>query len=198
MRRSNTAGIAGISLIGLVALSLSVIPGHAQELSDRSVKTIMNYAWSYTPSKFTPPSGKTIHIDKKNREKMTVPVDKGREVIKVARLTAHAQICNLPEEQVKNYRSLMSREQKSKKWSKQQIVYINQLHLTTVMMLVGKLQVVEQKGDKKVVIKEGKPAVKTCTDEQRSKVKELITAYVASGPDLKPLTSTGSVKPAKN
>lgn len=198
MLRSNEAGFAGISLFGLVLLVSSWAPAQAQELSDRSVKTIMNYAWSYTPGKFTPPNGKTILIDKKNREKMTVPVKKGREVIKVARLTAHAQICNLPEAQVKNYRSLMTREQKSKKWSPQQIVYINQLHLTTVMMLVGKLQVVEQKGDKKVVVKEGKAAVKTCTDEQRSKIKELITAYVASGPAIQSVTSTGSVKPAKN
>jgi hypothetical protein len=80
----------------------------------------------------------------------------------------------------------MLRETKSKQWTEQQIVYINQLHLTTVMMLVGKLQIVKKDGDtdKKVVVKEGKAAAKTCTAEQKSKVKELITKYVSSGPAL--------------
>ena len=63
----------------------------------------------------------------------------------------------------------MLRETQSKKWTPQQMVYINQLHLTTVMLLVGKLQVVEGKGDKKVVVKDGKAAARTCTDEQRKK-----------------------------
>lgn len=185
MRNSYAAGIS-LGLSAAVFLTLSASQSVAQELSERSVKTIMNYAWSYTPDKFTPPNGKTIFIDKKNREKMTVPVAKGREVIKVARLTAHAQICDLREDQVKNYRSLMLRETKSKQWTEQQIVYINQLHLTTVMMLVGKLQIVKKDGDtdKKVVVKEGKAAAKTCTAEQKSKVKELITKYVSSGPAL--------------
>ena len=185
MRNSYAAGIS-LGLSAAVFLTLSASQSVAQELSERSVKTIMNYAWSYTPDKFTPPNGKTIFIDKKNREKMMVPVAKGREVIRVARLTAHAQICDLREDQVKNYRSLMLRETKSKQWTEQQIVYINQLHLTTVMMLVGKLQIVKKDGDtdKKVVVKEGKAAAKTCTAEQKSKVKELITKYVSSGPAL--------------
>ncbi|MAI48352.1 MAG: hypothetical protein CBC34_020450, partial [Hyphomicrobiaceae bacterium TMED74] len=185
MRNSYAAGIS-FGLSAAVFLTLSASQSVAQELSERSVKTIMNYAWSYTPDKFTPPNGKTIFIDKKNREKMMVPVAKGREVIRVARLTAHAQICDLREDQVKNYRSLMLRETKSKQWTEQQIVYINQLHLTTVMMLVGKLQIVKKDGDtdKKVVVKEGKAAAKTCTAEQKSKVKELITKYVSSGPAL--------------
>ena len=185
MRNSYAAGIS-FGLSAAVFLTLSASQSVAQELSERSVKTIMNYAWSYTPDKFTPPNGKTVFIDKKNREKMMVPVAKGREVIRVARLTAHAQICDLREDQVKNYRSLMLRETKSKQWTEQQIVYINQLHLTTVMMLVGKLQIVKKDGDtdKKVVVKEGKAAAKTCTAEQKSKVKELITKYVSSGPAL--------------
>ena len=185
MRKMSAAGIT-LSLGAAMFMALPASQSVAQELSERSVKTIMNYAWNYTPDKFTPPSGKTVFIDKKNREKMTIPVKKGRDVIKVARLTAHAQICDLLEDQVKNYRSLMLREQKSKKWTPQQMVYINQLHLTTVMMLVGKLQIVKDKkdGDKKVVVKDGKAAAKTCTTEQKKKVKELITTYVSTGPAL--------------
>lgn len=195
MRELNRARIAA-GLIGALLMAIASAPANAQKMSDRSVKTIMNYAWSYTPDKFTPPSGKTVFIDKKNRDKMTVPLDKGRDIIMVARLTAHAQICELTEDQVKNYRSLMLRESQSKKWSPQQMVYINQLHLTTVMMLVGKLQIVEQKGNKKVVVKEGSAPPKTCTDEQKKKIRELITKYVAGGPKL--TSAKPKVQPAKN
>lgn len=168
----------------IACLCVGAMSAAAQQLSDRSVKTIMDYAWSYTPGKFTPPDGKTIFIDKKNKAKMTVPLAKGREIIMTARLTAHAQICDLPDDQVQNYHSLMAREIESKKWTPQQLVYINQLHLTTVMMLVGKLQIVEKEGQKTVSVKQGASKPKTCTAEQRAKVKELITAYVKSGPKL--------------
>jgi len=190
MRELNMAALTLGLVTALTMVAFTNSASAQNELSDRSVESIMNYAWNYTPDKFTPPNGKTIFIDKKNRGEMTVPVDKGREVIMVARLTAHAQICELSEDQIKNYRSLMLRETQSKEWTPQQLVYINQLHLTTVMMLVGKLQIVEQKGDKKVVVKEGSSPPETCTDEQRTKIKDLITAYVQSGPDL--------TKPAKS
>ncbi len=121
MRMKFVAGNA-VGLIGALALILTAASATAQELSDRSVKTIMTYAWSYTPSKFTPPSGKTVFIDKKNREKMIVPVANARQIIKVGRLTAHAQICDLREDQVKNYSSLMLRESRSKKWSTRRAV----------------------------------------------------------------------------
>jgi len=184
MNDSRCARLAG-TVVGLCCLIVSAIPASAQQLSERSVRTLMDYAWNYTPAKFTPPSGKTVFIDKKNKAKMIVPVAKARAVIMAGRLTAHAQICDLPEEQVKNYHSLMLRSQRSKKWTPQQLVYINQLHLTTVMMLVGKLQIVENKGEKSVKVKDGKSnSARTCTVEQKSKVKELITAYVTTGPKI--------------
>ena len=62
------------------------------------------------------------------------------------------------------------------------MVYISQLHLTTVMLLTGRIKLVEKEGDKEVVVDEKKAPAQTCTDEQRAKVKELITAYVAREP----------------
>ena len=89
----------------------------------------------------------------------------------------------------------MRRESQSKKWTPQQLVYINQLHLTVVMMLTGRVKLVEKGddkpgappgdkpgGDKEVVIEEGTKQAQTCTAEQKQKVKELITAYVKTGP----------------
>jgi hypothetical protein len=121
-----------------------------------------------------------------------VPVDVAREVIRAGRLTAHAQICELPTDQVQNYQSLMRRENDKKKWSEQQMIYINQLHLATVMMLTGKIKLVDQEEGKpaEVVVEDTRAAdAKSCSDEQRKKVVELITAYVKAGPPIPAATA---------
>ncbi len=171
--------IAGALLAGLA------VSAAAQDISENTVKAFMNYAWSMTPAKFTKPDGKVVEIDKKEREKVEVAVDIAREIIRAGRLTAHAQLCDLAELQVLNYRSLMKREIEKKKWSEQQMIYINQLHLTTVMLLTGKIkEIVEgDSGEKRPVVEDTRAAdAKSCTDEQRKKVSELITAYLKTGP----------------
>jgi len=193
-----TGGMRAAGL-GLGALMLMVSSAGAQELSERAVKAFMDYAWSLTPAKFTKPDGVSIEIDKKDRSKVEVPMDTAREVIKVGRLTAHAQMCELPEDQVENYRSLMRRETAKKKWTEQQLIYINQLHLTTVMLLTGKIKLVEKRdGEKDVVIDEpDKQDASTCTDEQRKKVKELIAAYIATEPNREQSKAAQAPGPVK-
>jgi mevalonate pyrophosphate decarboxylase len=61
------------------------------------------------------------------------------------------------------------------------------LHLTTVMMLTGKVVLVDQADGKpaQVVVEDVRVEnAKSCSDEQRKKVKELVTAYVKTGPEL--------------
>lgn len=172
-------GIASALLAGLA------VSAAAQDISENTVKAFMNYAWSMTPAKFTKPDGKVVEIDKKQREKIEVAVDVAREIIRAGRMTAHAQLCDLSELQVLNYRSLMKRENEKKKWSEQQMIYINQLHLTTVMLLTGKIkEIVEgDGGEKRPVVEDTRAAdAKSCSDEQRKKVSELITAYLKTGP----------------
>lgn len=176
---------AGIVFAGALALLMggSAVPASAQELSEGAVKSFMDYAWSLTPQQFSKPDGTVIEIDKKKRDEVLVPIDVAREVIKAGRLSAHAQVCELREDQVENHRALMRREEAKKKWTPQQMVYISQLHLTTVMLLTGKIKLVEKEGDKEVVVDEGKPRpAQTCTAEQGKKVKEMIAAYVAQSP----------------
>src|SRR5688572_1599042 len=72
-------------------------PAQTKELSEKSVKLLMQYAWALTPPKFTSPDGKVIEVDKSKPKDVIVEVDVAREVIKVARLSAYAQICNLTE-----------------------------------------------------------------------------------------------------
>lgn len=180
--RGVMAGVASVLAVGaLVGLAA---PAGAQELSDKSVKTFMDYAWSLVPARFTKPNGEVVEVDKKKKDEVMVPADVAREIIRVGRISAHAQVCNLPEDQVMNYRSLMKRETDKKQWTPQQMIYISQLHLTTVMLLTGKIKLVEKQGDKQVVIEEKKAPVTTCPPEQAAKVKELIAAYVKAGPPI--------------
>ena len=75
-------------------------PGLAQtkELSDKSVLTLMKYAWGMVPQKFTTPLGKTIEVDKTKASESIVPLETAREVIHAARLSAYAQLCELIED----------------------------------------------------------------------------------------------------
>jgi hypothetical protein len=175
---------AGVVLAGVSALTLlvSVAPVSAQELSEHAVKSFMEYAWSLTPQQFSKPDGSVIVIDKTKKDEVLIPVEVAREVIKAGRLSAHAQICDLADDQISNHRAMMRREDAKHKWTPQQMVYISQLHLTTVMLLTGRIKLVEKEGDKEVVVDEKKAPAQTCTDEQRAKVKELVTAYVAASP----------------
>ena len=190
------AAVLGLGLLSGVATSVAA----AEELSEKSIQSFMEYAWSLVPQQFTKPDGKTITVDKKKRDEVVVPVDIAREVVRVGRLSAHAQICELLEDQVLNYNSLMRRELEKKKWTDQQLLYISQLHLTTVMLLTGKIKLVEQQGDKQVVVEESKSnATQTCTPEQKAKVKEVIATYVKAGPALAsaaPAPATTGAAPA--
>ena len=182
----------GLACAVVTAASFAAVPAHAQELSEKATLTFMEYAWTLTPERFTKPNGETILIDKTKRAEVTIPLDVAREVIRAGRLSAHAQACGLAQEQGDNHSSLMRRQSLSKKWTPQQMVYINQLHLTVVMLLTGRIKLVEKADgdaakakapDKEVVVaQEPEKAAQTCSAEQKTKVKELIAAYVKTGP----------------
>lgn len=194
---------AGIKCIGAAVALLGFAAGPAiaqEEMSEKTVKTVMEYAWLQLPAQYTTKDGKTIITDKKNRDSAMVPIDEAREIIKVGYRSAHAQICDLKEDQILNRNSLMRREVEKKKWSDQQLLYIQQLHLTTVMLMTGTVKVVEKIDGKDVVTDEKKSTVGQCNDEQRSKVKEAVAAYLKTGPAVALTaapTATGSVTPAE-
>lgn len=178
----------GIAAVMLAAgVTHAAPPAHAQTLSDESVKTLIGYAWAQTPKRFTIPDGRVIEIDKDNgREKTVVPIDVARDVVIAGRRSALAQICNLIEEQVNNYRSLMGRELTKKKWSEQQVVFINVLHLTTVQIFAGDVKI-KMEADGGKIIEENSPTNKSnqsCSDAERAKLKEQIETYIAQGPKL--------------
>ena len=161
-------------------------------MSQKSVETLMEYAWAITPDRFTKPNGVTVEIDRNNRKVTEVPLDTARDVIRTGRLSAHAQVCDLKEEHAANYRTMMAREAIKKKWSEQQMVYINQLHLVTVMLLTGKLKLIEREdGKEPQVIEENVGKTATCTPEQKIKVRDAVMAYLKSGPQIAPADLAG-------
>ena len=183
MGKGTAAGVALAWAIALAAGAAGPALAQSKELSDKSVLTLMKYAWGMVPQKFTTPLGKTIEVDKTKPSESVVPLETAREVIHAARLSAYAQLCELIEEQRANYQTLMRREEAKAKWTDQQILFINQLHLFTVMTLTGKVALVEKDGDKQVIVQEGKPAkAGTCSDTERKKVQEQIMAFVSTNP----------------
>lgn len=171
----------------MLALSANAGVANAQELSEKSVRVLMNYAWAILPPKFTKPNNEVIKVDKTKRKEVEVPLDVARKVIEVARLSAFAQICELPNVQAANYRTMMLGEEKKKKWTEQQMLYISQLHLFTVMWLTGGVKLVEKNGGKKVVLsdKSSKKRTQTCTDVERKKVTKQVLAYVCKNKFVK-------------
>ena len=156
----------------------------------------MEYAWTLTPERFTKPNGETILIDKTKRDAGHHSARRrARGDSRRPSVGARAGLCGLAQEQGDNHSSLMRRQVQTKKWTPQQMVYINQLHLTVVMLLTGRIKLVEKAEggkaadakapDKEVVVaQEPEKAAQTCTAEQKAKVKELIAAYVKTGPAL--------------
>jgi hypothetical protein len=181
--------VAGLILLAVAGATTTVATDRAQaqgkDLSDKAIATLMDYAWAITPAKFTLPGGKTIEVDKNNRDAAMIPIESARDVVRAGRLSANAQICGLAEEQAANYQTLMKREVAKAKWNDQQTLYISQLHLFTVMMLTGKVTVVQADGDNKDVKIETPPALNTktptCSEAERDKVAKQIVDYI--GPE---------------
>jgi hypothetical protein len=188
MSKAHTTRLCLAGFLAAAIVSAGAVDARAQtkELSDNSVKSLMNYAWALMPGpKVTMQDGKEILIEESKREEIMVPVDAAREVIRVGRISANAQTCCLGEQQAANHEALMKRERAKNKWTPQQMIYINQLHLFTVMLMTGGVKLIEKDDDggKEVVIENAKlnpPKKDACTEVERKKVAEQVDAYLAA------------------
>lgn len=190
MLKLNRLGYTACMLAGLVfgaAATAQTSSGanqgaESQQLSEKSVNLITKFALTTIPSEIKQPDGSVLKIDIENVDKIVVPVDDARRIIMVARNSAHAQICDMPELQAENYLALMRMEQAKNKWSKEQMLFINRLHLFTVMWLTGNVQLVEKgDGEKPEVISTPKSTkVEECKPEDKESVKANIEAFLKS------------------
>ncbi len=168
-----------------VFLAVATVPAApaaaADKLSDKSIKVLMDWAWLTLPNKFTTPEGKVIVVDKTKKDEVIVPLDIARHIIEIARLSAHAQICQLVDKQVENYRTLMEVEDKKKQWTDQQMLYIHNLHTFTVQLLAGGMKVTIEEGETKIEKDTGPGAEPVeCSEDQKKQVETEIDTYIAS------------------
>lgn len=179
MKSMLRTGFLAISMLGLVQAAAVAQTAATKELSEKSVRVLMEYAWTILPSKFTTPDGKVIEVDKKTKKKETlVPIDVGRDIIKVGYNSAQAQLCEMWEEQTLNFDAMMRVQRFKNDWTDQQLLYITTLHRMTIHMAAGKLKVTEKDGEQLVTLEPIAPGKDTCNDDKRKKVKELVAAQV--------------------
>lgn len=159
-------------------------PASAQDdgdrLSEKTVNVISGFALSTIPSEIKRPDGSVMKIDKSDVESIVVPIEDARRVIRVARLSAHAQMCDLPQLQAQNYLTMMRQERGKDKWTEEQLLFINRLHLFTVMWLSGNVRFVD-KGDgskEPEIISDPDESKYECTDEDRKQVRAAIENYL--------------------
>jgi hypothetical protein len=179
----------------------SVPKADAKELSDKTVKLLMDYAWAILPAKFTMPDRRVVEVDKKHKKKETmVSPEVAREIIKTGYFSAQAQLCEMWEEQTQNYDAMIRIQRAKHHWNDQQLLYITTLHRMTIHMAAGKLKVTEKNGEKIVTLEPIEPSKDTCNDDKRKKVKEAVAATVkealAVAPPKKAQASGQPIVPA--
>ncbi|WP_088360672.1 MULTISPECIES: hypothetical protein [Rhodomicrobium] len=187
-----TCLFAGLAFAAVATAQTSAAPkgdkegaakdGAKDELSVKSVKLITGFALTTIPSEIKQPDGKVLKIDRSNLEKILVPLEDARRIIMTARNSAHAQMCDMPELQAENYLALMRGEQAKKKWTQEQMLFINRLHLFTVMWLTGNVKFLEKDGKKEptVISEPDKGEKKVCSPEEKDNVKANIEAFLKS------------------
>ena len=183
-------GLATATVAAMLLVQGGAREASAKDLSDKSVKVLMDYAWAVLPSKFTMPDRRVVEVDKKTQKKQTiVPPEVAREVIKTGYHSAQAQLCEMWEDQIQNYDAMIRIQRAKHNWSDQQLLYITTLHRMTIHMAAGKLKVTEKKGELLVSLEPIEPSKDTCNDEKRAKVKaavaENIKAAIAISPPKK-------------
>jgi hypothetical protein len=171
------------------------------KLSDSAVRVMSTFALSILPDQIPDEKGQMVKIDKSNPNLYLIPIDDARHIIRVATRSAYAEVCNLLELEKANYNTLMRTEEVRDVWTQQQMMFIRALHTFATSYFAGNVKITEQPADDASAnAKDGVAAAdaangesKTitskklvCTDEQRAKVTQAITAYVATGPKAPP------------
>jgi hypothetical protein len=170
-----------MSLAALLVANPVSAQDSGQGLSQALVDKMTALALTTIPSEVKKPDGTVLKIDKEDLSKLVVPLEDRRRVIRVARLSAQASLCNLQQLQAQNYLTMMRQEKAKDKWSEQQLLFINRLHLFTVMLLSGNIKTVDKEdGSEEVQIIADAEQEAECSDEERTEVQSRIETYLKS------------------
>jgi hypothetical protein len=150
------------------------------DISDKALMTLKTLAWQSLPTKIIQSDSKVVEIDKSDPSKIIIPDVDAREVVRAAHLTARAHKCDLQELVIANRDALLLREKKTGRWTESQLQYINTLHLFTVQLLVGKVEIIDAdraKSDFDPKTAPMPPAnTKVCNDKEKQDISSAVEA----------------------
>jgi len=138
----------------------------------------MSWAFAALPEKFKFADGEETKIDRGDPKKFYIPVDDARRVIRVAMRSSNADLCGLQKLQINNFRKMMNNEKALGKWSRNQIIFIKQLHIATGLVVTGGFVAGKEAESDKDVSNEQRNKY-NCSDKERARVTASIETYLA-------------------
>ncbi|MDA7948838.1 MAG: hypothetical protein MPJ78_15355 [Hyphomicrobiaceae bacterium] len=151
--------------------------------SDRTVRVIMGYAFAALPDSVPKRNGEVVQLEReKQPEKFMIPIEDARRIIRHASLSARADLCGLKDLERKHYGNMMKHEQRVKKWTSYQVLFIDLLHTTTGLVMTGSVQT----GDDAKKADDASKDVRSeyvCSPQERERIKAAVEA------DIKALAS---------
>jgi hypothetical protein len=149
-----------------------------KDMSERRLKMVMKFAWDQVPEQYTSRSKKIV-VDTKKPGDAMVPHAIAHQVIRAGWRSGHAQLCGLVEEQKANFATMMARQIKEHKLTDQQQLFIQRLHQTTIMLIVGEAEFVEQEGKQIIARTKAKTNIKgPCVEARRKLIKCQIDEFI--------------------
>lgn len=116
-------------------------------LSESAVRVMLSFAYSVLPNEYQGADGKTVKVDKSDPNRFFIPIDDARQIIRAATRSAYAEVCNLPDLERANYKTLMDAEAARKVWTEEQLMFINALHMFAVSYFTGNLKITAKTQD---------------------------------------------------
>ncbi len=174
----------GKVVMGLGLLLAIALPVAAQDTktkkkpNDRTVRVIMSWAFAALPEKFKFADGKEIVIDRGDPNKFYIPVDDARRVIRVAMRSSNADLCGLQKLQIGNFRKMMNNEKALGKWSRNQIIFIKQLHIATGLVVTGGF-VAGKEAKNKEDPSDDRRNKYNCSDKERARITASIETFIS-------------------
>lgn len=190
------AGVVGLGLglssgpVPLAAAQTAKVPEAKPEAeqkdsknpSDRAVRVIMSYAFAAIPDELPKRDGEVVKIDRNNPEKFMIPIEDARQIIRLASLSARADLCGLKDLERKHFGNIMKHERTVKKRTSYQILFIELMHATTGLVMTGSVQVGEDAAKPDDQTKDARNEY-VCSPQERERVKAAVEA------DIKALAS---------
>ncbi len=168
MKKTGWAWAAGALYLLAVSLTAPIAAkAKGTKFTDDYVKQTMALAFQQMPDHIKK-DGKIIKIERDKPEKVLIPVEDARRIMKAAGISALAQLCNRLDLQLAHRDAILVEERDKKKWSPQQLEYINRLHMFQVMMTLGQ----DAKNEEEAKRKQDEMAKKLCGDKKIEKQLE--------------------------